>query len=372
MNESKATRYQRLRRRAEGASVGAGALLLVVLTVTSGARSLATWADAKTAAVPAALRALAALLLFVACISCLWEAVALPAVLYLGLHVERRFRRAEHTVIRLVAAHLQSAVVGVAVAIGGSIAVWVSWRVAGEWWWIVAALLIAVGLVAALRAVPLLLPLAGELRPLARARVSARISALANRAGVPILGVYEWRTGDAGDATALVTGLGRTRRAVVSEALTRDWSDDEVEVMLAHELAHHVHHDLSRMLTLDALVLSLGLLAGDVMIRARASPLGLSGPGDPAALPILALVVGFVWLLAIPVRLAQSRLHERRADRFALAATGRIDAFSTAVRRLGARHLAEERPSRLTRWWYHRHPVIEERLALAERHRAAR
>jgi len=68
-----------------------------------------------------------------------------------------------------------------------------------------------------------------------------------------------------------------------------------------------------------------------------------------------------------PLRLALSRWQERRADRFALRATGGADAFSTAIRRLGARHLAEERPSLLTRWLFQRHPSVAERLAMAER-----
>jgi len=34
-----------------------------------------------------------------------------------------------------------------------------------------------------------------------------------------------------------------------------------------------------------------------------------------------------------------------------------------ALRRLGEAHLAEERPSRFARWFFHRHPTIEERLA---------
>ena len=54
------------------------------------------------------------------------------------------------------------------------------------------------------------------------------------------------------------------------------------------------------------------------------------------------------------------------ADAFALELTGRADAFQAAIRRLAAQHLAEERPSRLTRWLFHRHPSAAERLRLAE------
>jgi STE24 endopeptidase len=90
---------------------------------------------------------------------------------------------------------------------------------------------------------------------------------------------------------------------------------------------------------------------------------------DLRALPLLAVVAGAMWGLLRPIRLAQSRAHERRADRFALELTGDSEAFARAVRRLGEAHLAEERPSRLTRWFFHRHPTIEERLGVSARHR---
>ena len=50
---------------------------------------------------------------------------------------------------------------------------------------------------------------------------------------------------------------------ILSADLVRDWSDDEVAVVVAHELAHHAHHDLWRTLALDASLLSLGLLVAD-------------------------------------------------------------------------------------------------------------
>ena len=78
-------------------------------------------------------------------------------------------------------------------------------------------------------------------------------------------------------------------------------------------------------------------------------------------------VAGAVWTLVTPARHALSRWHERRADQFALALTGQGEAFVAAIRRLAEQHLAEERPSRVTRWFTHRHPSIEERLAMAGR-----
>ena len=77
------------------------------------------------------------------------------------------------------------------------------------------------------------------------------------------------------------------------------------------------------------------------------------------------VVAAAVWVLLTPLRYAHSRLQERRADEFALALTGGAEAFSSAIRRLGARHLVDDRPSILTRWLFHRHPTLDERLVLA-------
>jgi STE24 endopeptidase len=186
---------------------------------------------------------------------------------------------------------------------------------------------------------------------------------------VTLSGIDEWRVGDRTSVTALVTGIGRARRVVVSHELVRTWPEDEIVVVVAHELAHHRYRDLWRTLALDAALLTLGLAVADAGARWLAGPLGLAGPHDLASLPLVALIGGAVWVAATPIRHAQSRTHERRADVFALAMTGAADAFSAAVRRLAARHLAEERPTSLTRWLFHRHPTVAERLELAESYR---
>jgi STE24 endopeptidase len=170
---------------------------------------------------------------------------------------------------------------------------------------------------------------------------------MAARARVDVAGIDEWRAADAGRTTALVTGIGRRRRIFISADVVRDWSDTEIAVVVAHELAHHAYHDLLRTLAVDAAVLSFGLGAAAAVLAWLP---GAGRPGDPAMLPLIALVAGLVWLAATPLRHAQSRRHERRADLFALVVTGGTDAFSSAIRRLGARHLSEERPSTVTRW----------------------
>ncbi len=56
---------------------------------------------------------------------------------------------------------------------------------------------------------------------------------------------------------------------------------------------------------------------------------------------------------------------ERAADRFAFELTGNAAAFATAIERLGAQNLAEERPSPLARWLFYTHPPVAERATAA-------
>ena len=67
----------------------------------------------------------------------------------------------------------------------------------------------------------------------------------------------------------------------------------------------------------------------------------------------------------LPLAHALSRAYERSADRFALDLTKNPAAFISAMRRLGAQHLAEEHPSRIVQWLFYSHPPITERIAAA-------
>jgi STE24 endopeptidase len=230
---------------------------------------------------------------------------------------------------------------------------------AGPWWWVLASILLACSTVAALALVSFGLSLSGETRPLTRTTLIAPVSALAERACGRPVDVREWQ----GGAGAVVTGVGTAGKVLLSTEMVRDWAEDEILVVVAHELSHHAHHDLIRKVGIDAALWCVALAAADRVAVYWGHAWHVQSVTDLRALPLLAVVAGAMWCLLRPIRLAQSRAHERRADRFALHLTGDSEAFARAVRRLGDAHLAEERPSRFTRWFFHRHPTIEERLA---------
>ncbi|HXT72068.1 MAG TPA: M48 family metalloprotease [Vicinamibacterales bacterium] len=364
MNESRAARHQRLRRRGQTVAAAGGIVLLAVLALTPAGRSLAEWADGVTAGLPGLLAPAAGLVLFVAVVVSGWEAATLPALLVSGpVRAGDGLRGGPM---------LSGAAVGLVVAFPAVLAVAVSIQfaafVSGTTWWLTAGILVATALVVLMHSLPGLLARLSGARPVTRPALVERLGALSRRIHVPIHSIDELPAGSAATGAALVAGGGSGRRVFIAADLIRDWSDEEVAFVVAHEFAHHAHRDLWYTLALDTALLIASFFVADRMVSLLAAPLALPPIGSHAVLPFVALVVALVWTASAPVRHAVSRGQERRADDFALRLTGSADAFRTALRRLASQHLAEESPSRITRWLFHRHPSVAERLATADQY----
>jgi STE24 endopeptidase len=346
VNEPKSSRYHRLKRRAGFVSLASSVTVLAALLV---------------------LRPALPLVVYVVVLFALHELVTFPIAAYRGYFLEHRYELSTESRLAWLRDHLKGCAFGLGLSVAGAEAVYalIGWN--DRWWWLAAAVgATAVTLLFVLLAPVVLLPLFFKFTPLRRPELGERLVALSTRAGVPVLGVYEWGLGaKTRRANAALVGTGRTRRILVSDTLLAQYSDDEIEVVLAHELAHHVHRDIAKGIALEfALLLASGYAASRALAMSW-QPLGLRASDDPSGLPLLLLAAGTVMLVATPLVHALSRLNERRADRFALALTRRNDAFVSAMRRLGVQNLAEENPSRTSVWLFHSHPPIEERIEAA-------
>ena len=368
MNEDKATRYHRLRRRADLLGTAAAGVVLLALSLTGGSARLRELGAALSQWVPERYNDAVMVLLVTIVVMLILAIVELPFAYYHGHLLEHRYGLSTQTRSHWVSDQAKGIVLGIAFAILGTSVVYFALREwPDDWWWISATVFAAATIGLAQLAPVLLLPIFYKFKPLDRPALVERLLKLASSARTHVNGVFEWvLSSHTRKANAALAGLGRTRRILLSDTLLADYSEDEIEVILAHELAHHVHHDLWRGIAVQTLALFSGFFIASVLLTALADPLELRGLSDPAGLPAL-LLIGGVWtFLLLPVVNAVSRAQERAADHYALTTTRNVDAFVTAMKRLSQQNLAEEYPSPLVRWLFYSHPPIRERIDAAK------
>jgi STE24 endopeptidase len=367
LNEDKSTRYHRLRRRADLLGTAAAGLLLSALLLSGGAHRLREVAAAIAQWVPGGLEEGMTVMVVTIMLVVVMQIVEFPFAFYQGHLLEHHYGLSTQSTAHWLADQAKGVALGIVLAVAGTAVIYVALRESpGHWWWISATVFALATIVLARLAPVLLLPIFYKFKPLDRPALVERLVGLAARARTDVVGVFEWvLSGHTKKANAALAGLGRTRRILLSDTLLADYSEDEIEVILAHELAHHVHRDLWRGIAVQSAILAGGFFVSNIVLRAVAGPLALRGISDPAGLPVLLLCGGLWSLLAMPLANAMSRAQERAADRYALAATRNADAFVTAMKRLSQQNLAEEYPSPIVRWLFYSHPPIRERIDAA-------
>jgi len=365
VNEDKSSRFHRLKRRAALVSLLLTVAFLGWMLLSGQSASMRDAAAVLTGGGAASPLTIAVYVLFLAF---LHEIIALPASFYRSFVLESRYGLSHERMPAWLLDHAKASMLGAGLGVAGAEIVYLTIRLWPKGWWLVSALLFTGAVLLLTRLTPtVLLPIFYRFTPLERESLRLRLLALSKRAGVPVLGVYEWGMGaKTRRANAALVGSGATRRILVSDTLLAGYSDDEIEVILAHELAHHVHHDIPKAVAVEFVLLLAGFGIAALGLDRSWRTLGLAGPADVAGMPLLLLAAGSAVLAFTPVVNALSRFNERRADRFALHLTGQPEAFMSAMRRLGTQNLAEQRPSRLARWLFHTHPPIEERIETAK------
>ena len=353
-NEDKATRYQRLRRRATVAGVLSVALVLSLAQFVGPPGPVGTGASAGPVWQLGSLALAAFGLLTVA------VGAAFPSAFYRDALLTRHYglsREPPATWVKGWARHA-----GVIVTIGtvSVLACALARSLAPQWWWALGG----AGAAAAPFAIGRLLSAAmrGESAgtPLGKGALRDRLTQLLSKAGLPGVGLYETHVGGRTRlASAAVVSVGGERRVVLSDTLLADHTDEEVEVVVAHELAHVVHHDVVASQVAHALHVAGSLFGADAVLRRVGSEVAI----PPAGLLPLALLAGGVAFIVIrPLMLAVSRHQERLADRYAMHLTGSPEALTSVLRRMAANNLAEPAPSRATVWWFHSHPAAAARM----------
>lgn len=364
--QKKAREYARIQRRFLLADLGLGLLLLVLWLVLGWSAALRDWIQNWTD------NPWLAVAVFGGIFGGIFYLIDLPLSYYTGFILPHRFEQSNQTLRGWITDQFKNLLV--TLVLGGLIleAVYFLLRTAPQNWWVWAGIFLLVFNILLANLAPILIfPLFYKFIPLSAEHqdLQDRLLNLAKEAGTAVKGVYtidlSKRTKS---ANAALTGLGNTRRILLGDTLITEFSPEEIETVLAHELGHHAQHDIPLGIVVQTLTTFGGLYLASQVLRLGMNIFNFQSAADLAALPLFGLVIGLFGLLTMPLGNAYSRWRERMADRFALDLTGKNLAYASALTRLANQNLAEINPEPWVEFFLYSHPALGKRIQMAEEH----
>lgn len=305
--------------------------------------------------------------LFILALFLLQFLVGLP-LRYAGLQVSRRFGISVQSTASWISDLIKSLTINT--ILNGAIALLILWlwqRLPATWHLWTAAVVVLGNLLLTYVAPVWIMPLFHKYTPLEDGELKDRLLDLSHRAGVAVRGVFvEDSSAKVTALNAALTGVGSTRRIILYDTLIQSCSVDEIEVVLAHEMGHHVYDHILKITLASTGFLALVFLTAGYALAPLSESLGLGGL-QPPALPLLMLLFIVIGLPLMPPLMALMRQWERDCDAFALKLTGNRSAFITVFQKLADKNLADLSPPRWYYWFLTSHPPVPERIGMAER-----
>jgi STE24 endopeptidase len=309
--------------------------------------------------------------LFVAVFGGIYTILNLPLGYYSGFVLPHRFGQSTQSFKDWVIDQLKGLAIGAPIGLILLELLYLALRVTGALWWLWAAIGLLIFNVLLTNLAPILImPLFNKYVPLGDEHkdLADKLLALAERAHTKVRGVFKYDMSKrTKSANAALTGIGNSRRIVIGDTLINEFSTDEIETVLAHELGHQVHRDIPLFITFGTLSTTLSLFLASLALNWVIHYFGFTSPADVAAFPALNLIFGAYGLLTMPLGNAVSRWREGLADDYALQATGKREAFASAFTRLANQNLGELDPEKWVVFLFYSHPPLGERIEKARR-----
>lgn len=359
--QKQARKYTRLMRRFFFLDLALGAVFLLALLLSGLSSGLRNLLDLPQPA-------MVALYFLILILS--YGIISAPLSVYRSFVLPHRYGLSHQTWRSWLADEAKGGILGLALGMGMVVVIYRFLEAFPQIWWLLAFAFVALVTVVLTKLMPvLILPLFFKLEPLVDPDLRHRLLLLAERSQTKIRNVFQINLSSKTSAgNAMLMGWGNTRRIVLGDTLLQRYNPREIEVIMAHELGHHRHGDLTKLIGAQSALILLGFYLANLVLSWAVPRLDLNGISDVAALPLLALVLAAFALVLVPLSNAYSRHLEEAADHYALATTANPEAFATMLAKLTDQNLAESEPGRWAELLFYDHPPYSKRVELARRY----
>jgi STE24 endopeptidase len=208
-------------------------------------------------------------------------------------------------------------------------------------WWIWGAIVATCLVIFGSFIAPLYIePVFNTYKPLEDPKLRDPILAMTRANQIPVKQVFVF---DASRQTtrisANVAGFFGTMRIALNDNLVKQCTVPEVRAVMAHEMGHYLlNHQVKLVVAQGILFLvGFGLTARffDAATQRWGSNWGVRGIGDPAGLPLLALILSAIFFVLTPLTNTITRVTEREADVFGLNTAREADGMAKVALKLG-------------------------------------
>ncbi len=294
---------------------------------------------------------------------------------YYGFSLEHKFGLSNQTFSGWFGEQLLALAVMAIIALIAVEGIYLALKKAPRTWWIYVSVVFIIFTIVLVNLAPILImPLFNVYTPLPEGELRDRLVKLSAKADVEVGDIFTMdMSKQTKKANAMFTGLGNTKRIVLGDNMVDEFTADEIEVVIAHEMGHNLLRHIWQGILFSAVLAAIGFfiihLTGPRVITRFKSRLKIENMADVASLPLILLIFSIYSIITMPIGPAFSRHMERQADKFALDMTQNKEAFISTMNELAYMNLSDPNPSPVMEFLLYDHPPISKRIKFAQEYR---
>ncbi len=303
-------------------------------------------------------------IIFVFVIGIFSSVLFMPINIYSGFYLEHKYKLSNQTFYKYFIENLKSVLVGLVIGIPILLLFFFVINQFGDLWWLVfASAMFLISVVLSQLFPILILPIFYKIIPLNDEELKTRISNLAKGAGIKVENVFTFdMSKNTKKANAAFTGLGKTKRIILGDTLLNNYSKDEIETVIAHELGHYKHKHILKNILFGTISSFLTFFIISILYKSSLSWFDFESITQIAALPLLSLWAMIIGLIQSPIGNLLSRKYEYEADRYAIESTHKPESFINTLNKLTDQNLGDREPHPFVEWFFYSHPSIKNRV----------
>jgi len=291
--------------------------------------------------------------------------LSFPVSYYSGFYLEHKFNLSNQTFGKWIWENFKGLLVSLVIGIPILFTFFFFLNYFGSIWWLPFAVIMFFISVVLSQIFPvLILPIFYKLTPIENEGLKEGITALAKNAKINVENVFKFdMSKNTKKANAAFTGLGKTKRIILGDTLLDNFSDDEIETVIAHELGHYKKKHIVKNIIFGTVTSFLTLFIIAYLYKNSLAWFDFTSITQIAALPMLALWSMLIGIIQTPLGNILSRKYEYQADEYAVNETEKSEIFIATLEKLNEQNLGDKEPHPFVEWFFYSHPSIRNRIS---------